>query len=203
MGKQGPEDGGYYVHAIDVPEAITSIDEEEDGFTVGENPAYIPFVHSVAVSDSEPQAIIVMQTEATSALPKCDDDGETDDMVERLLAALDTSIDKRQAVGTWIRDHPTRAIRLTPEEVGLIFSKIQFALEQPSIAAELVACLKQNLTCAHVSAAVQACPYQQAEVARIMSPFVHDPDQKNSILASIDRQFERDLIAEVCFPVDA
>ena len=120
--------------------------------------------------------------------------------MERLLTALDTSVDKRLTVGAWIRDHPTRADHLTPEQVGLIFSKIQFALEQPSIAVELVDCLKQNLTCAHVCAAVKSCPYQQAEVARIMAPFVQDPNHKDSILALIDRGFERAKLAEVCFP---
>ena len=196
---QGPEDGGCLVHAIGVPEAIASYDEEEDGGTIGENPPYVPLVHAVFDITSELQspALPVLEAQAVSRSQNdSSDDNHITNAMEALLAALDVSIDKRQTVGQWIRDHPAHADCLTPQHVGNILSKVQFSLEQPSVSAELAVGLKQNLTCAHVCAAVQACPYQQAEVARVMAPFVQDPDHKASVLALIDWRFEREIVAD-------
>ena len=201
--KQGPEDGGFYVQAIGVPQAISSYDEEEDAGTIGENPSYVPLVHAVAVSASQPQALPVLQAEAVNAsqndVSANEVDSDTTTAVERLLAAMDASSDKRQTVGEWIRDHPAHAKQLTPEQVGSVLSKVQFSLEQPSVAAELAVGLGSNLLCAHICAAVQATPYQQAEVVSVMAPFVHDPDQKGSVLGLIDWRFEREKVAS-CFP---
>ena len=116
-----------------------------------------------------------------------------------LLRALNASPDTRLTVGQWVRDYPQETQGLSPHEVGQILSRVNFALEQPSVAGELTAGMLASLTCAHVGAAVRACPHQAAEVARVMAPAVQDPEQKEDVLALIEYSFERQSVAH-CFP---
>ena len=180
---QGPEDGGTLVQAIGVPESVSIFEQEDDAGAVGENPRFIPLVHAVALTPTQRTQLPVRKAKAVSV-----------GTVGALLKALDTSTDKRRTVGEWIRDNPLAGSKLSPEDVGAILSKVNFVLEQVSVIRELLACLEHSLVCAHVCAAINACEYQKAEVAKIMVPEVTDPEQKATVLDLIDYGFERKAV---------
>ena len=177
-----------------VPKTTLTFDEEEDAGAIGENPLYVPLVHTVpAATSTSPQQTQFPSPAFDEANEKNNDSSGT---VEALLIALsnDSSIDKHQTVGEWIRDHPKSASSLSPEHVGSILSKVTFSLVQSSVAMALTTV--PHLTCAHICAAVRACPYQKAQVAEIMAPMATDPDQKPTVLALIDYAFERQAVEQ-------
>lgn len=196
---KGPEQGGTLVRADGVPETALTFDEEEDVGGFGEVFTYVPLVHAATTamtSTSRPPTRTSPSNDNAEEAYKQSSDGT----VKALLTALgdDSSTDRRQTIGQWIRDHPESALSLSPDDVGNILSKVTFCLEQASVAMALTAGLGTRLTCAHICAAVRACPYQKAQVAKIMAPTAVDPENEASVLALIDYSFERGDV-DKCF----
>lgn len=114
-----------------------------------------------------------------------------------LEEALRASNDRRTTVGEWVNNSPTAASMLTPKQVATVLSGASLSLEQPSIARELSLGLTGHLKCAHVRAALDACPFAKTDVALAMAPFVTDPDKRSEVLTmlvSFDRQRVEDVM---------
>uniref|UniRef100_A0A7S1XCE7 Arrestin C-terminal-like domain-containing protein n=1 Tax=Tetraselmis chuii TaxID=63592 RepID=A0A7S1XCE7_9CHLO len=108
-----------------------------------------------------------------------------------LLESLRSTLDRRTAVGGWVVSNPKAASLLSPEQMGVVLSDTPLSLEQPSVARELGLGLSGRLTCAHVLAAVQACPFAKTNVALALAPMLADPHNREPLLQelfSFDRQ---------------
>jgi hypothetical protein len=188
----GPEDGGMTSNA-DQLGAMTLDYELEDAGALSEPPLFQPIVNTF----SNP---IVQNTPAPSA-------GETGESklpstttskksLDKLLEDMDMSFDKRRTVGEWCRDHSQEVIELKPTDLSTILGKVTFSLDQPAVVGEFAAAFEGTgkLTCSHVVAAMNACPYQKAEVAKLMAVHVRDPENKESVLSLIDFEYERRMV---------
>jgi hypothetical protein len=118
--------------------------------------------------------------------------------IMELLQRMDEELDKRMAVGNWIYSHPQQARHLSPDDFYAILSKVTFSLDQPPVVRELVAAFEgcDNLICQHIVSSMNACPYQKAEVAMIMAPFVSDSQNQNAVLCNIDYSLDKNLVTE-------
>jgi hypothetical protein len=116
--------------------------------------------------------------------------------LEELLRAMEDSPDNRTIVHDWIQSHPDNVIQLLPQHVAAIVSRVSFSLDRMEILKELVAALhKQSaLTCEHILAVMEVCPFEKAEVARLMAPSVNDPENKELVLSQIEWQLEREAV---------
>jgi hypothetical protein len=90
-----------------------------------------------------------------------------------LIQALESSKDKGVTVGLWSMQHEGGKAKLTPADVAQVLQHIRFFFEQPPVARELATGIDE-LTCAHVVAALEVCPFQKPEVALAMTPYVVD-----------------------------
>mmetsp|Transcript_16451 Transcript_16451/g.25113 ORF Transcript_16451/g.25113 Transcript_16451/m.25113 type:complete len:123 (-) Transcript_16451:162-530(-) len=114
---------------------------------------------------------------------------------------MDDASDKRLTVGLWVKENHVSASTLTPLDIANILAKVTFSFEQGSVAKELAAGMnnaaassglqdQKKLTCDHILAAVYACPYAKADVAKAMASFVADPENKDEVLETL-YSFER------------
>ena len=166
----------------------------EDAGALGEPPTFQPIVNTFS------HAIVQNNTPAASAgeigeskLPSTTTRKKS---LEKLLVDMDMSFDKRLTVGEWCRDHRQEAIELKPADLETILGKVTFSLDQPAVVGELAAAFEGTgkLTCSHVAAAMNACPYQKADVAKLMAPHVRDPENKERVLNLIDFDYERRMV---------
>lgn len=116
--------------------------------------------------------------------------------LEELLLAMEDSPDNRAIVHNWVRCHPDKAHQLLPQHVAAIVSRVTFSLDRMEILKELVTALNmQNaLTCEHILVVMDVCPFEKAEVARLMAPSANDPENKERVLNQIEWQLEREAV---------
>mmetsp|Transcript_4593 Transcript_4593/g.8712 ORF Transcript_4593/g.8712 Transcript_4593/m.8712 type:complete len:760 (-) Transcript_4593:718-2997(-) len=214
----GPECGGSLLPATGFSETAFTFDEEEDAGAIGgETPVYVPLIHtSAATGRSTPpkqplQPTQVPPSTSTAAAASLEEEflnaetttPESGGTVEALLHALsnnsnDISKDKRRIIGAWmLRHYHSPSSSLSPTDVGSVLSTVTSVLEQPSVTVTLLeGGLAEHLTCAHICAAVQACPYQKAPVAKLMARLARDPEQQHTVLALMDTSFERRAVEQ-------
>jgi len=164
----------------------------EDSGKIGANATYTPILNAY-----DAELIAPPETHQSGVVtPNFDDASNANQGVgsdiSSLLNRMDDALDKRLAVGEWIRDHPSQAPHLTPEQVSQILTKVTFSLDQPVVAGEVAAGMEAShtLTCAHVAAAMRVCKYQATDVAKAMGSFVNDPQNKQQVLDEIEFSFE-------------
>jgi hypothetical protein len=117
--------------------------------------------------------------------------------IDTLLETIDNELDKRLAIGQWVRNYPVRAQLLSPDDFRSILTKVTFSLDQASVVGELVAAFEgsNKLTCQHIVLTMSACQYQKTEVASIMAPYASDPHNKESVLAELDYSFDKNSVS--------
>ena len=119
--------------------------------------------------------------------------GDTGGTFEDLESTLKTSSDRRTAVGEWVKASPAAASRVSPSQVAAVLRGTLLSLEQGSVARELGAGLGARLTCSHVVAAVEACPFAKTDVAMAMAPYVSDKQNRSTFLDLLF-SFDRDRV---------
>jgi hypothetical protein len=108
-----------------------------------------------------------------------------------LLERMAMEYDARITVDKWIKEYPTVASNLTPQEFAGVLKKVLFSLEQAAVARELTNGMSKDVfTTKHITAAMEACPYSKLDIVRVMAPYVRDPENKEDILSSL-YSFER------------
>lgn len=112
-----------------------------------------------------------------------------------LLSRMANDLDARLAVDQWIKDNPSAASELTPEEFATVLKKVLYSFDQTSVARELVVG-RGSVTVDHVVATMEACPFSKAELAKVMAPYVSDPENKDSILSQL-YSFERGEVSKM------
>ena len=187
----GDEDAGRVMPASGIG-FVTTTDYSEDRGRLGPEPRYQPVVNTF--DPPSPSAPAAYSTANTVALPGEQPSGG----ISSLFLSLDDSYDKRKAVGEWVRDNPESALKLTPDDVSSILSKVTFSLDQASVAGEIAAGFERsgNLTCAHIASAMRTCKYSSSDVATAMAPFASDPQNKGAVLDLLDYSFEKDDVAK-------
>ena len=190
---QGTEDGGSLVVAIEGQTTTFQPYNFEDAGALVPTTTFVPVVYAMSTDEYPNQYNLPVQSAEVTTEARAD--------LDSLLDGMDTSLDKRLTVGTWIRESPLAAARFTPMDVERILSKVSFSLEQATVAAEIAAGMENSntLTCEHIIAAMTACGYQAAEVAKTMAPTVNDPQNKHRVLEIIEYSFERSGV-ERAFP---
>ena len=111
---------------------------------------------------------------------------------DALLSALDSGYYKDQEVAKWASANTALAAALSPGQVKEVLQKVSFSLEQAGVAASLARAISP-VTCAHVTAAVEACPFAKAGVIGAMAPYVTDAQNSGSLLEVV-YAFERDSL---------
>jgi hypothetical protein len=116
--------------------------------------------------------------------------------LDELLRAMEDSPDNRAIVHDWIQSYPDKANQLLPQHVAAIMSRVSFSLDRMEILRGLVTALNKQraLTCPHILAVMEVCPFEKAEVARLMAPSVNDPENKSLVLNQIEWQLEREAV---------
>lgn len=182
----GPEDGGVTVVAVQTGR-INAYDASEDADNVdGSLLNYDPMVHTF--SDASPYVPIVFADTLES----------TDHAaLDELLKEMEDSFEKQRTVGKWVQKYPTQTRSLTPDDFGRILDKVTFSLDKNAVVSELVAAFEGTgkLTCAHILATMESCPYQKTDVAKLMAPHVSNPENKNGVLEKIDFLYEREEVS--------
>lgn len=184
----GPEDGGTMVS---VGGPINTWEGREDNYYAGsggqDSMTYQPMITTFDGPLDSPQ------TQDTEVLVQETPSG----MVDALLESMDIELDKRLAVGQWIRDHPSQAQLLSPHDFGAILDKVTFSLDQPSVVGELLSAFEESnkLTCQHIVSAMDACQYQKSEVASMMAPYASDPNNKEMVLEKLDYSFDKNSVS--------
>mmetsp|Transcript_27643 Transcript_27643/g.79794 ORF Transcript_27643/g.79794 Transcript_27643/m.79794 type:complete len:682 (-) Transcript_27643:40-2085(-) len=198
----GEEDAGRVMPATGIG-FVTTTDYSEDRGRLGPEPRYQPVVNtfdnttllsSDGTDPPSPSAPAAQHAATTITFSEEQSNGG----VTSLLSSLDDAYDKRKAVGEWIRDHPDGALKLTPDDVSSILSKVTFSLDQASVAGEIAAGFERsgNLTCAHIVSAMRTCKYSMSDVAKAMAPFANDPQNKGAVLDQLDYSFEKGDVAK-------
>lgn len=125
-----------------------------------------------------------------------------DSSFDQFLSSVEGSYDKRQAVGRYVRNHPEKASQLTPDQVAQILSKVDFSLEQASVAREIAAGFERSngFTCDHITSALGVCKYAVTDVAKALAPYANDPQNKDKVLDLIDFSFEKGDVAKFFKP---
>jgi hypothetical protein len=134
-------------------------------------------------------------TPTSTAAPsvKIDHDKAYAVLLERMAVEYDT----RLVVDKWIKEYPTAASNLTPQEFAGVLKKVLFSLEQPAVARELTNGMSKDvMTTKHITAAMEACPYSKLELVRVMAPYARDPENKEDVLSSL-YSFERNDAAKL------
>jgi hypothetical protein len=177
---------------------IMNYELEDAGALSQEPPLFQPIVNTFS------HPIIVQNTPASSSgetgdeskLPNSTITTTKNKILDKLLEDMDMSFDKRLTVGEWCRDHSREVVKLKPMDLGTILGKVTFSLDQPAVVGEFAAAFEGTgkLTCSHVVAAMNACQYQKAEVAKLMAPHVRDPENKESVLTLITFDYERRMV---------
>jgi hypothetical protein len=194
----GPEDGGT---TVNVGSPIYTWEGQEDSNYVGggghESMNYQPIVTTFdgPMSAQQEQGEIPMVW--TDPLPSSGATATATSGIDTLLETMDTELDKRLAVGQWVRKHPVRAQLLSPNDFHSVLTKVTFSLDQASVVGELVAAFEgsNNLTCQHIVLTMTACPYQKTEVAILMAPYATDPHNKESVLQALDYSFDKNSVS--------
>ena len=125
-----------------------------------------------------------------------------DSSFDQFLSSVEGSYDKRQAVGRYVRNNPEKASQLTPDQVAQILSKVDFSLEQASVAREIAAGFERSngFTCDHITSALGVCKYAVTDVAKALAPYANDPQNKDKVLDLIDFSFEKGDVAKFFKP---
>lgn len=108
------------------------------------------------------------------------------------------SFDKIKVIETYAHEYPREAKTLTPAEITKTMSQITFSLDHEK-AATTIAKAMGTVKCAHIVAAMQACPDSGTDVAKAMAPFCSDYQNKQMVLDQITLSFQREDIARL-FP---
>lgn len=214
----GDEDGGKIMPAFGIGVVGTS-DFSEDKGRLGPAPSYQPVINAFDASTLHPSSPGISTGTTTFATPSAqpikllselgttdlsstsNNNGMNQEVgvgISSLLLSVENAYDKRKAVGEFVRDHPARAAKLSPDEVAQILSKVTFSLDQPSVAGELAAVFERSggMSCAHIVAAMRTCKYSMTDVAKAMAPYANDPQNKDAVLDQLDYSFERDDVAK-------
>jgi hypothetical protein len=100
--------------------------------------------------------------------------------------ALERSHDKKVVVNEWITSNPAAAAALMPLNVASVLSKISFSLDHPEVANLVAAGIQQHggsVSCSHIIvAAMKQCPFQDADIAKAMAPYVTDTENKDQVM---------------------
>jgi hypothetical protein len=145
-------------------------------------------------ADVPSQSMLSAQTESSNQPVGSTTSGILD--LDGLLRAMEDSPDNRAIVHDWIQSHPGKANQLLPQHVAAIVSRVSFSLDRMEILKELVTAVNKQsaLTCEHILAVMEVCPFEKAEVARLMAPSVNDPENKELVLNQIEWQLEREAV---------
>jgi len=184
----GPEDGAQHTTAST---AESSVDNntvgDEDSGPISANPVYVPHVNvfdkplAVGLNSANTQSASSNASEAVN--------------IDSLLTSVQGSDDPRRVVKEWINGHRSETKRLLPEQVFAIMSAVPFPIYHPSVARELAAGITPAFTCQHIANAMPVCGYQKAAVAKIMAPFVCDPQNKQLVLDALDFEYEKETVS--------
>lgn len=182
----GPEDGGVTVVAEHTG-TINAYEANEDANNVdGTLLSYAPVVHTF--SGASPYVPIVFADTVES---------RSDKTLGELLKEMEDSFEKQRVVGKWVQNNPAQAQNLSPDDFGRILDQVTFSLDKNAVVSELVTAFEatKKLTCGHIVATMESCPFQKADVAKLMAPHVRDPENKNLVLERIDFLFEREEVS--------
>mmetsp|Transcript_8535 Transcript_8535/g.20551 ORF Transcript_8535/g.20551 Transcript_8535/m.20551 type:complete len:721 (+) Transcript_8535:146-2308(+) len=190
----GPEDGGQ---TVAVGQQVNTWEGPEDNQNVGDHGLhYQPMITTF----DGPAKTSIMPTYQQEEIPMvaAEPIAAAGAVVDSLLEKMDHELDKRMAVGIWVREHPSQAQLLSPNDFSSILSKVTFSLDQPSVVGELLAAFEgsHNLTCQHILATMNTCQYQKTEVAGMMAPYARDPQNKDSVLANLDYSFDKKSVSD-------
>lgn len=146
----------------------------------------------------EPEVVVFPSYQPTETqAPSVDNslanaDVDHDEAYNILIEKMKTEYNSREAVDKWIKEYPSAAASLTPDEFAGALKNVQFSLGQPTVARELASGIGNgSLTTDHIIASIEACPFSKMEIVRVMAPFVSDPQNKDAVLEKL-YSFERE-----------
>ena len=195
----GQEDGGHLAPSVSGLANIWNI--EEDMGSAMKSYEYQP---QVSMYPSYPSNSDEHQVEsspptlsATSILDTSSSPVNVEAAYEELLSWISSEIDPRLAVDKWIKKYPSVAACLSADQFSGALTKVLFSMEQAAVARELMSGLAPGvLTTSYIVEAMEACPFNKADIAKAMAKNASDPQNKDVVLEQL-YAYERDDVSKM------